>query len=673
MSPKRVRLSEPPPLAQAVSVPNNEQKESSNQIPVSSKKKNKKADRKGAKLAKDETPKFLLGEDKGKVDNELDQLFTSSIFPPLPVSITQESLPKAPDTQKVIGDTKASSFESAETMSQQNSNHEIERLPESSNYHISAEALAAMRQAKRFAKSLLKEANPTAIQRNPPALTSASASQRNIPMSESENDASESSSEDESSEPNIVHETLVSRNSLDSTSRATRSRKSRPCISNETPEERNSRTVFVGNVNVECVKNKARTREFLNHLLNPLSESEPLGPRSRIESYRFRGLPLATPIVTAEKAANRSDERSKAWRETQALSGPGLAEKASIDNPDGGRAGRRGAKTLPEAAATKLPEVKFLTPNQKRKVGYVTGDLHPDAKCCVSFVVISPPVETTEGTYLSAHELAKIISEKSDGTSFMGHVLRCDLAGTKLRDQTNQTEAQIISTDEQRRTLYIGGLDFTEQEDSIRKAVEDRLLKEKDGSPPDGGSWVQRVRIIRDKGTALNKGFAYVLLQTQDAVEEMLALETFKVGKRKVRLQKYVVSGKCAALKKLGHQIESAKGQTEKAQKAHKRPKLDLTQDISAIYAGPDLSNKLRPLSKAERKSIKSSTPARVERRMLKKQAKLKIKLADQQVDRKIQAVKSRPLKKTVNKPTATSIPKKKSRSDKRPHIKSKA
>lgn len=156
----------------------------------------------------------------------------------------------------------------------------------------------------------------------------------------------------------------------------------------------------------------------------------------------------------------------------------------------------------------------------------------------------------------------------------------------------------------------------------------------------------------------------------------MLALEakTFKVGKRKVRLQKYVVPGKCAALKKLGHEIQTSRGKAEKPDKAGsratKRPKLDLSRDIPAVYAGPDLSQTLKPLSKAERKTIKSSTPARVERRMLKKQAKLKIKLADQQVDRKIEAVKSRPLKHTINKPTMVSASKKHTRTDKKSKVK---
>lgn len=262
------------------------------------------------------------------------------------------------------------------------------------------------------------------------------------------------------------------------------------------------------------------TREFLDHLLNPSSQPEPLAPRSRIESYRFRGLPLATPIVTSEvKPDNHAEKRSKTWRDSQASTGVDAAEKAFLDNPDGGRAGRRGAKTLPDSSLAKLPQVKFLTPNQKRKVGYVTGDLHPDAKCCVAFVVMSSLNTSesgqpeTEVTSLSAQQLAKLVSEKSDGTNFMGHVLRCDLAGTRYPGQSGSSEGQVVSVDEQRRTLYIGGLDFTEQEDGIRKAVEARLIDEKDGPPPEGGTWVERVRVVRDKGTALGKGFAYVLLK----------------------------------------------------------------------------------------------------------------------------------------------------------------
>lgn len=463
----------------------------------------------------------------------------------MPVTIPEKTVSKAPASELAIPNTKGSRLEriAVEKPSEEDPKPSSKDL--SADVPDSMEARAAIRRAKRFAKSLLKKPDSDALESNPRASHSLNASQSKRPLSqpdeEDESEASDSSSEEvESLDTNLIHETLLSKKPLDSTARL---HKPRINIPNETPEERNSRTIFVGNVNVECVKNKVRstisdfflpssallltnfinsywiqalTREFLDHLLNPLSESEPLASRSRIESHRFRGLPLATPIVTAEKTENRSDKRSRKWRETQSQTEAGTSEKAFIDNPDGGRAGLRGAKTLPEAATAKLPEVKFLTPSQKRKVGYVTGDLHPDAKCCVAFVLISPPAESSEsqedGVSLSAHELAKKISEKSDGTSFMGHVLRCDLAGTKYPGQSTQAESQIISPDEQRRTLFVGGLDFAEQEDSVRKAIEARLEKEMDGSPPDGGTWVQRVRIVRDKGTALGKGFAYVLL-----------------------------------------------------------------------------------------------------------------------------------------------------------------
>ncbi|KAI9605168.1 hypothetical protein H4Q26_003143 [Puccinia striiformis f. sp. tritici PST-130] len=173
--------------------------------------------------------------------------------------------------------------------------------------------------------------------------------------------------------------------------------------------------------------------------------------------------------------------------------------------------------------------------------------------------------------------------------------------------------------DQGRRTLFIGGLDFVEEEDSIRKAVEKRILEEKKGSLPDGANtWVERVRVIRDKATSLTKGFAYVLLRTQDAVEEMLALPkgSFKIGKRKVQLQEYLSTGQSSALKrtgeststnnkqdkksKLNHQTDpnsSSKTGTQKP-KTHNKPRIDLSKEISTEYKGPDQSKELATMDK---------------------------------------------------------------------------
>ncbi|EFP89763.1 uncharacterized protein PGTG_15419 [Puccinia graminis f. sp. tritici CRL 75-36-700-3] len=416
----------------------------------------------------------------------------------------------------------------------------------------------------------------------------------------------------------------------------------------ESFEEKNRRTVFVGNVHIDCVKNKSASRALLEHLLNPSKEeSGGLAPQARIDSIRYRGIPLATPIGSEPPKDQHGSKRSKAWQDSQAAGGT----RPSFDDAAGGSAGRRGAKPL-ESSESTLPTVKFLTGGQKRKIGYVTGDIHPEAKSCLAYVVIAPPPPpppssstTTSSSHPSAHlsaiELAQLIVAKSDGTSFMDRVIRCDMASQPPSKKTpNNPSSHTIDNKEQRRTLFIGGLDFVEEEDSIRKAVESKLVEEKKGLPEGAATWVERVRVVRDKATSLTKGFAYVLLRTQDAVEEMLALPegSFKIGKRRVRLQKYLSSGQSSALKRVrepttknGEKRGGKPNPLNPSQDSTKRPRIDLTKEIQTTYQGPDQSQELALLDKSERKKIKSANQARVERRMLKKQNQLKIKILNSQ------------------------------------------
>jgi len=386
-------------------------------------------------------------------------------------------------------------------------------------------------------------------------------------------------------------------------------------------------------VHIDCVKNKSASRALLEHLLNPLKEEAALGTHSRIESIRYRGIPLATPIGTEPAKPQHGAQRSKAWKEAQAGSRP------SFDDVTGGSAGRRGAKPL-ESSETSAPPVKFLTGGQKRMIGYVTGDLHPEAKSCLAYVVIAPPPPgdpSPGSSALTGAELAKLIATKADGTSFMERVIRCDIA-SQPPTKNSSNSSYSIDLKEQRRTLFIGGLDFVEEEDSIRKAVESRLMEEKKGLPDGAPTWVERVRVVRDKATSLTKGFAYVLLRTQDAVEEMLALPegSFKIGKRKVRLQKYLSAGQSSALKRTREQTTGAKKPGDKRSKVDeqggsttgpKRARIDLSKEIETTYKGPDLSQELAGLDKHQRKLIKSANQLRVERRMLKKQNLLKQKI----------------------------------------------
>ncbi|PLW10435.1 hypothetical protein PCANC_18546 [Puccinia coronata f. sp. avenae] len=603
--------------------------------------------------------------DPEKMDNELDSLFASSTFTPLEPIPVKGDVPEVPDeTGKnpppVSPGTKPSSKQEQKKTTQTRSSKKEKtgssphqpRKPRhnQSSVEVSYETKMAIERAKRFAQQLKQDAlhpdkpssvKPTQpVHSTPPSTHSLNSDHHSTNHSQSDaqhseadqqdSDADEQDSEsdqqdseadqqdseeedeqdskddeqvsegdeqvsegdDQDSEAGqkdsdipLVHETVLARTTSASLPKP-KTRKPAKMDPTETPEQKNARTVFVGNVHIDCVKNKKRR----------------WGHRRRIESIRYRGIPLATPIGSEPPKNQHGAKRSKAWQEAKGGSRP------SFDDVTGGSAGRRGAKPSIRGETNAAP---------KRMIGYVTGDLHPEAKSCLAYVVIAPPANGTEGSteLTGAAELAKLIVTKADGTSFMDRHPSIDLK-------------------EQRRTLFIGGLDFVEEEDSIRKAVESRLLEEKKGLPEGLLPGWKECGWFGIKPLLSRK--------TQDAVEEMLALPpgSFKIGKRKVRLQKYLSAGQSSALKRTREEGSSSKpekrsklnagdpsGTTTRAQP--KKPRIDLTKPIDTGYKGPDLSQELASLDKNARKKIKSANQLRVERRMLKKQNKIKLTILD--------------------------------------------
>ncbi|KAI8455631.1 hypothetical protein BY996DRAFT_4637077 [Phakopsora pachyrhizi] len=599
---------------------------------------------------------YLLGTQTlhaSKIDKELDDIFKTSSFTALESDKNQNSQKSTEDSQtkepnplsnpklsKTLNIEKPKSIDgSSENLQSSKPEVSKQRMP---SIESSYEKNLEIQRAKRVAQAIKEKAEKVSLSSKHRKIGEKKVNC--IPGSESssddDNDEKEEYSKFEFEENNeyddnteeyddndtkdkdsscsstqLVHETL-----LESSKKQPRIKKID--VTGETRDQINARTVFVGNVNMDCLKNKQNTRALLNHLLNPLGQEKPLAPRSRIESYRFRGIPLAKPIQSNKMndPEARSVKRSRAWKESQ------REQDRSFNDPDGGKAGNRGAKPVltSNSIENQIKEVKFLSTEQKRKIGYLTKDFHPEAKSCIAYVVIRH-VENSDGECLPAKELARKISSNGDGTTFMGHVLRCDIASN---NRSSHDGSGGVSIDEQQRTIFVGGLDFNEQEDVIQKSIEDCLIKESDGPPEGEASWVERVRLVRDKSTALNKGFAYVLLRNKDAVEEMLCLPegSFKIGNRKVRLQKCFSLGRCKF--RDASNSERAKDHKFKA-KGKVTGKIDLTDEIKAIYRGPDMSKELGLLSKIERKLMKSNNADRVERRMLKKQAKLKMTLMD--------------------------------------------
>lgn len=128
---------------------------------------------------------------------------------------------------------------------------------------MSAEARAAIKHARRFARSLVTEETISTKQESLKPTSAGRTTNPTSHLDEPEHDTgheSETSSSGNSSGENLVHETLLDTNLVGSTNRQRTRKKSATNLINETPDERNARTVFVGNVSVECVGNKVRSR-----------------------------------------------------------------------------------------------------------------------------------------------------------------------------------------------------------------------------------------------------------------------------------------------------------------------------------------------------------------------------------------------------------------------------
>ena len=112
--------------------------------------------------------------------------------------------------------------------------------------------------------------------------------------------------------------------------------------------------------------------------------------------------------------------------------------------------------------------------------------------------------------------------EKCDGLQYLGRTLRVDRTGTHGNANRTSSSHRAGLLDN-RRTVFVGNLDFESQEENVRAFFENLLVGEK-GSAADAadsdegdkrmsGTWVKHLRIIRDRDTQLGKGFAYLELR----------------------------------------------------------------------------------------------------------------------------------------------------------------
>ncbi|KAL0577442.1 Nucleolar protein 12 [Marasmius crinis-equi] len=440
---------------------------------------------------------------------------------------------------------------------------------------------------------------------------------------EEQGDTSEES-ESDASPPQ--HESITK-----SSKKRTKTAKVKFVPSEETPEQRDSRTIFVGNLSVEVAQKKALRKQLQRHVLSLISTS---GPKPKIESIRFRSVPFSVPTSTLPDD-DKDDPKLKGKG--------GKKSKSSSRQHDLDRTSNWRDKN-----AEGETEKTFLTPAQKKKVAFISQDFHDSANNMHAYIVFAhpPPADAEEASKrkpnlppppetMDPYEAARLAQEACDGSLFMERMLRVDIAAKNPVAAAVNTEGRVVKTDvDPKKCVFVGNLDFESKEEDVRVFFEGVIKAEKgprplkageeddsDGEEGDTGprprTWVKRVRIIRDKDTQLGKGFAYVQFVDNECVDEILALEPSKLkfAKRKLRVER------CKTLPGVSTKLSSKpkSDKTDKSSKKSSRP----TAPVLVPKGDPSLGEKLVHMSKEDRKKAKASDPERLARRLAKKKSRM--------------------------------------------------
>lgn len=254
-------------------------------------------------------------------------------------------------------------------------------------------------------------------------------------------------------------------------------------------------------------------------------------PPLKASSIRFRSLAFASTVfgrkadtVNAEgepiEPGGRGRKRAKEWRESEGTDERGV------------RGGFRHKEPVAPVVPVEKEKRGALTDGQKRRVAFIRGELNEGKKACNAYLVLEPLPASY--TILPLADLLRSLVAATDGSVFESFTLRADhvrprssaatTAAANLTSKPSKAEMNSLAPPntgpsytvppaEARRTIFMGGLDFAENEENIRDATEKILIREKGESG--ATNWVESVRIIRDASTGLGKGFGYVLLRVR--------------------------------------------------------------------------------------------------------------------------------------------------------------
>ncbi|KAG8887134.1 hypothetical protein FRB98_000443 [Tulasnella sp. 332] len=415
---------------------------------------------------------------------------------------------------------------------------------------------------------------------------------------------------------------------------------------NETKDEVDARTIFIGNLPISILKSKASTYRpsFSNDRLMIVCDAKntslPPNAKWKVESTRYRSVAFNTSSASSHKP----DE-----------------EQHTVEV--------RGKEKEDETPT------EYLTANQKKRLAFIKGELHNKAEVTNCYIVLGhhPPPPSSESEqlvqnpdFLHPAEVARLVVRDMDGSMFQDRTIRVDRVGkAKLTDTTVGTSRK----EDMKRTVFVGSLTFEATEEDVRAFFEAIVEEERgevdedendgegvsiesekeendgDGDDDDDDekeqtqeedwvkagqkkTWVQSVRVIRDPDTQLGKGIAYVTFRDVECVDEVLALspEKLSFGRRTLRVQRCkTISGSTAKSKSTPKPTTSESKTKRSKSNANPNATSKATPvPIPSVPKGdPTLGARLSGLSVIDRKEAKSNNADRVARRLAKKKQRV--------------------------------------------------
>ncbi|CED84895.1 FOG: RRM domain [Phaffia rhodozyma] len=418
--------------------------------------------------------------------------------------------------------------------------------------------------------------------------------------------------QEEEEEEDLIHESLREKKPKRDRGR----NKTKYVPADETAEQKDSRTIFVGNLPIEVAKNKSYLHQLHQHILSRV-------PNAKIDSTRFRSAAFAAPteeLPAKDEAeeitrARRQKERTKTWREKEA------------EEKEGGKKDEE-----KEADAGKV----YQDPKEKKKIAFIKKDFHPEVDHINAYIVFEHPAPDRSANVapiLNPYEAATQAVQTCNGTVFLERTIRVDSirASASTASTARATSALWVAGSDPKKSVFVGNLELAAKEEDLRAFFE-AVMREERGvvtegieNGTEGGAvlederWVGGVRIIRDAATGLGKGFAYVSFRDRHSVDVVLSLDKkhLQFSKRTLRAErcKTLPSKKPTASTSTASTTPTIGNST-----AVSKPARTPYPTIQPVPKGnPLLGEKLKDLSKEDRKAAKSEDADRLARRLAKK------------------------------------------------------